>query len=164
MDFFQGIGSTSVTALTRGACANSTMLISPTFRSPRSIPPMQVRQLRETLLGKAALRPQLANASAEEYARGPLFAPESMVLGERLCRPLLELTVDRTIGAAAQFHACRSLVLRANTRFEEGSYAPSPRSFCARRRANRRASEQVEQWIGESLLAFGEAMFLSAQR
>ena len=30
---------------------------------------MQVRQLRQPFLGKAALRPQFANASAEEYAR-----------------------------------------------------------------------------------------------
>jgi hypothetical protein len=30
---------------------------------------VQVRQLRQALLGKAAFRPQLANASAEKYAR-----------------------------------------------------------------------------------------------
>jgi hypothetical protein len=35
---------------------------------PTDVVSMQVRQLRETLLGKAALRPQLANAPAEEYA------------------------------------------------------------------------------------------------
>ena len=36
---------------------------------PADVVSMQVRQLRETFLGKAALHPQFANAAAECYAR-----------------------------------------------------------------------------------------------